>query len=79
MTLWSARPVRRAPAEAGEGVMREAEAAAVIRDAIDYILWIRESSGADDGELNLVKNFEEVIEFIRSREAKKGRGVRQVQ
>jgi len=56
-----------------------ADAAAVIRDAIDYILLMRESSGEDNGELDLARNLERVIEFIRSREAKKGRGVQRVQ
>jgi len=56
-----------------------ADAAAMIRDAIDYILLVRESSGEDNGELDLARNLERVIEFIRSREAKKGRGVQRVQ
>jgi len=51
----------------------------MIRDAIDYILLVRESSGEDNGELDLARNLERVIEFIRSREAKKGRGVQRVQ
>ena len=59
--------------------MNGADAAAMIRDAIDYILLVRESSGEDNGELDLARNLERVIEFIRSREAKKGRGVQRVQ
>ncbi len=33
--------------------MREAEVAGIIQDAIDYILLIRDSSGADNGEHDL--------------------------
>jgi len=50
--------------------MREAEAAAVIRDAIDYIVLMRESSGEDNGELGLARNLEKVIEFIERRKVK---------
>ena len=59
--------------------MNGTDAAAVIRDAIDYIVLMRGSSGEDNGELDLARNLERVIEFIRSREAKKGRGVQRVQ
>jgi hypothetical protein len=45
--------------------MRSAEAAAVIQDAIDYIALMRESSGEDNGERQLVKDLERVIEFIQ--------------
>ena len=54
--------------------MNGADAAAMIRDAIDYILLMRESSGEDNGELDLARNLERVIEFIRSREVKRGHG-----
>ncbi len=54
--------------------MREAEAAAVIQRAIDYVLLIYESSHEDDGELDLARDLEAVIEFIRSREVKKKHG-----
>ncbi len=54
--------------------MREAEAAAVIRDAIDYISLMRESSGEDNGERELVRDLEGVIELLRSREVKRSRG-----
>lgn len=56
--------------------MREEDAAAMIQDAIDYILLVRESCHEDDGELTLVRNLEQVIDFIRSREVKQGHGRR---
>ena len=59
--------------------MNGADAAAMIRDAIDYILLVRESSGEDNGELDLARNLERVIEFLEGREVKKGRGVRHFQ
>ena len=53
--------------------MNGTDAATVIRDAIDYIVLMRESSGEDNGELDLARNLEKVIEFIERREVK-GRG-----
>ena len=54
--------------------MNGADAAAMIRDAIDYILLTRESSGEDNGELDLARNLEKVIEFIERRREVKGHG-----
>lgn len=51
----------------------------LLRDAIDYIVLMRESSGEDNGELDLARNLERVIEFLEGREVKKGRGVQPVQ
>ena len=59
--------------------MNGADAAAMIRDAIDYILLTRESSGEDNGELDLARNLERVVEFLEGRGVKKGRGVRHFQ
>ena len=59
--------------------MNGTDAAAVIRDAIDYIVLMRGSSGEDNGELDLARNLERVIEFLEGREVKKGRGVRHFQ
>lgn len=54
--------------------MTKAEAAAVIQMAVDYIALVRESSGEDNGERELVRDLEGVIEFLRNREVKRSRG-----
>jgi hypothetical protein len=56
--------------------MSAAEAAAVVQDAIDYMLLMRESSGEDNGELKLARDLERVVTFIQSQEARRHRGDR---